>query len=172
MSKKNTPAVRPATSDKEADLLIAAIGAESREIVMIQTALSEDIAKIKVEYEAKAAPIAARIEEATEAVRLYCEANRKRLCPKELKTYRFPSGDISWRAKPKSVKVRGKAERVIDWLRQHGPAKFLREKPELNKEAMLEDIAEAEKVPGITIKSGGEDFSISPFDAKLSQEVA
>ena len=71
------------------------------------------------------------------------------------------------------MKLKGKLETIIEWIRAYGPAIFLRHKTELNKEAMLELPGDAEKVPGVSIVRDGEDFSVDPFDAKLSpREVA
>jgi len=44
--------------------------------------------------------------------------------------------------------------------------KFIRVKEEVNKDAMLAEPDQAMKVPGVTIKSGGEDFIIEPLELK------
>lgn len=173
--RKKSGGINSALTYVQIDMLIASIGAQQRELAMIQTAMSEDLAKIKSGYEDQSAPVLKGINGAMEVIEAWCEAHRAELCPGDAKTYRFPSGEVSWRMRPPRVKIKGAVESAIEWLQHYGPAIFLRHKTELNKEAMLEMPAEAEKIPGVSIARDGEVFSVAPFDAKLSenkQEVA
>jgi phage host-nuclease inhibitor protein Gam len=64
------------------------------------------------------------------------------------------------------VRVTG-AEAVLDVLRKLGLARFIREKEEVNKEAILNEPEAVSHVPGISI-SQGEDFVVVPFEAELA----
>lgn len=62
-----------------------------------------------------------------------------------------------------------KPEDVIETLRRLGLDKFLREKVEVNKDAILAAPKEVEGIAGINIKSGIEDFEIIPFEQTLTE---
>jgi len=57
-------------------------------------------------------------------------------------------------------------EAIIEGCKVAGLEKFIRVKEEINKDAMLAEPDQAMKVPGVTIKSGGEDFIIEPLELK------
>ena len=63
------------------------------------------------------------------------------------------------------------AEAVLDALRRMGLKRFIREKEEVNKDAILNEPAAVAHVPGIAI-SQGEDFVVVPFEAELTAEGA
>lgn len=64
----------------------------------------------------------------------------------------------------------GGAEAVIAYLKAQGLHGFVRSKEEVNKEAMLNQLDKARGLPGVTIVTGLEDFSITPFE--LNTEVS
>ena len=72
-----------------------------------------------------------------------------------------------WRLRPPSVAVRG-VEAVLDQLRRLGLKRFIRQKEEVNKEAILNEPEAVSHVPGISI-SQGEDFVVTPFEAELAE---
>ncbi|EJD2026425.1 host-nuclease inhibitor Gam family protein, partial [Escherichia coli] len=49
-------------------------------------------------------------------------------------------------------------------LRRLGLERFIRVKEEINKDAILNEKEAVKNIPGITIKSDIEDFSIIPFE--------
>jgi phage host-nuclease inhibitor protein Gam len=151
---------------EEADEFIYKIGEASRDRQLAETAMNEDIAKIKAEYEAKAGPAAVSISKLTWGLQTWCEAHRKELLDGDSKTVKFGNGEVSWRNRPASVSLRG-VEKIIEWLRAHKRRRFLRIKYEVNKEAMLAHPRAARKVPGVKIESAGEDFIVAPFESQL-----
>jgi len=113
-------------------------------------------------------------------VQAWCEANRAQLTQDgKVKYANLASGEIKWRMRPPKVVVRG-AETVIELLKQLGLKMFLREKTEINKEAILAGAVfqddkilaptELRAVPGIKLEQA-EDFVIIPFESQL-EEVA
>ena len=100
-------------------------------------------------------------------IQTWCEANRVALCGEADrlgKTANLITGEVAWRQVPPSVQVRG-AEAVIDRLQVMGLGRFIRSKDEVNKEAMLAEPEAVRGIAGITIVTGLENFSITPFEA-------
>ena len=151
---------------EEADEFIYKIGEASRDRQLAETAMNEDIAKIKAEYERKSEPAAAAIKRLTAGLQTWCETHRKTLLIGDSKTVKFGNGEVSWRARPPKVTLRG-LEKILAWLDKHKLYRFVRIIREINKEAMLSDPVEARKIPGVTIGSAGEDFIVTPFESEL-----
>ena len=155
----------------EANAFIQRIGQAQRERDRIQAEMNDRLADIKAEYEAKAQPFKAEIEERTKGVLTFCEANRDELTRGgKVKFHRFPAGEVNWRRRPPKVGIRGVAT-VIERLKALKLTRFLRVKEEINKEAMLAEPDVAGSVDGVKIGSEGEDFVILPFETEL-EEVA
>lgn len=99
-------------------------------------------------------------------IQTWCEANRATLCDGLAKTANLVTGEVSWRQRPPSVGIRG-ADTVIDTLQRMGLERFVRTKNEVNKEAMLNEPDAVRGIAGISIVSGVEDFSITPFSVEV-----
>ena len=137
--------------------------------------MNDAIAAIKEKFEAQALPITEEIQQLRDGLQIYCEANRDSLTQSgKVKFATFTSGEVKWRMTPPSVTVRQVSE-TIKLLLKNGFNRFLREKIEVNKEAIL---AEADAGPAL-LKAGiasisigqKEEFVIEPFETKL-EEVA
>lgn len=166
--KTDAPQLPVPQSRDEAIASIREIGERQREIARIQTAMNDELAVIKEEYEHRAAPHAKRVEALTQGVQIWSEANRQTLTQGgKTKTAVLPSGEVAWRTRPPSVRVTG-AEAVLDALRRAGLTRFIRTKEEVNKEAILNEPEAVAGVAGITI-SQGEDFIVTPFEAELAE---
>jgi phage host-nuclease inhibitor protein Gam len=173
MSKSKSAKIKTPAADyaipsnrEEADEFIYKIGEASRDRQLAETAMNEDIAKIKAEYEAKAGPAAVAISKLTWGLQTWCETHRKELLDGDSKTVKFGNGEVSWRARPPKVTLRG-LDKILAWLDKHKLDRFVRIIREINKEAMLADAVEARKVPGVSIASAGEDFIVAPFESQL-----
>ena len=79
---------------------------------------------------------------------------------------------FGWRARPPSVRTSGKLEVLIASIRGMKLTRFLREKVELDKDAMLADAANAVTIPGIKIASAGEVFFVEPAALGLAPAQA
>ena len=166
-----TPVPQSAT---EASTMLADLGAEQRDLAVIQAALDEAVAAAKAKAEADAAPVKTRIAAMERGLEIWATANRQALTDGgKTKTITLPAGTLAWRAAPPSVSIKGVRE-VLGWLVAEGGdfAGFLRTKAEIDKEAMLKDPALAAKVPGVTIGSTGEAFVVEPAGAVLAPAAA
>ncbi len=141
----------------------------------IEAAMNDEIAASKLRYETEAQPYNEKIQSLRSGIQIYCEAHRDELTQSgRVKFANFSSGEVKWRFTPPSVSVRA-AGATVKRLIEKGLSRFVREKLEVNKEAIL---AEAEAIEvlscaGITGIAIGqkEEFVIEPFETKL-EEVA
>lgn len=169
MAGKTKKLAQPAAqSQEEVEQLIASIGVSQRELVRLEADLGDAVAKAKEKAEQAALPLKEAIAQAEDRISQWCQANRAALTREgKVKFARFSTGQVNWRDRPASVSVRGKVEAILAWLLENKGRKFIRTKMELNKEALLADRAFAATVPGVTIKSAGEDFIIEPHSGEL-----
>lgn len=142
------------------------IGTVSRELIVLQAAMNDEIAKITDGYTGRFTPLQENLKNLQVAVQTWCEANRDELTQAgKSKSANFDTGTVQWRQRPPSVAVRG-VDAVIDTLNRLGLGRFVRTKEELNKDAILNEPAAVAGVAGLSIKSGVEDFVIQPFEKK------
>jgi phage host-nuclease inhibitor protein Gam len=161
---------------EEADRFLLRMGELQQEVLRIQADMNDALAPIKAQFEAKAAPLNSEVETLFQGLHAWAEANRAAELKGESKTIRMGAGELSWRLTPWAVTVR-KADDILKLLRSSRKAvwkTFIREKFELNKEAMLESAesrAEAEKIPGIAI-TRKEEFAAKPFASEIEKVEA
>lgn len=169
--KQAAIAVQVPQSREEAAAAIAKIGEAQRNLARIEADMNDEISAIRARYEEEAEPHRDIIDANTQGVGTWCEANRKNLTQDgKVKTYAFSTGEVSWRTRPPSVSIKG-IEATIDALRRGDLVRFLREKIEINKEAILADPGAVSKIKSIAINQG-EDFAIVPFDVELAAAAA
>lgn len=151
-------------SKEEVQNDIREIGDISRENDRLETEMNDRIAEITNEYAPKFEVNKVKLNTLTNGVQNWCEANREDLTKDgKVKSANLVTGKVEWRQRPPSVSVKG-VDAVIEWLQDSKYQRFLRTKVEVNKEAMLNEPEDAKNIPGITIKSGIEDFAITPFE--------
>lgn len=165
--KTDTFAVRYQTRD-EVEVAIKKIGDLNRELERLAIEQNDRLAAITEEYAPLMNAIKEKLAPKQDAVQAWCESRRDELTQNgKTKTGSFNTGEVQWRQRPPSVGIRG-VDSVLDSLKMRGFTQFIRIKEEINKEAMLNEPDTAASVPGVTIKTGVEDFVITPFE----QEVA
>lgn len=157
-------------SDAEADALIRRVGAASRQLQLIEQSMQAAIARHKQSAEDQAAGPKADLKAMVKALSVWGAANRARLTEggRRQKAV-LPSGAIAWRQRPPSVRIQNVATVLAEILRR-GDRQFIRIKEEINKEAMLADPETARQVPGVSIGSAGETFTVIPAETGI--EVA
>lgn len=172
MSKKPTRvktatfAVRYQNRD-EVELAIKQIGDLQRQLQATEIEQNNELAEITQKFAPKLTALQEQIKPMQEAVQAWCESHRDELTKNgKTKTANFNTGEVQWRQRPPSVAVRG-ADSVIESLKTLGLVRFIRTKEEVNKEAMLNEPELASTVAGITIKTGIEDFVITPFEQEV-----
>lgn len=164
-ARVNVPQNREAVAET-----IREIGLLQRELARIEADMNDELAAVKEAYETDAEPRRQRVAALIAGAQIYGEANRDALTQNgKVKTAAFTTGEIQWRTRPPSVRITG-AEAVLDALRRLGLMRFIREKEEVNKEAILNEPEAVAHVAGISI-SQGEDFIVVPFEAELAGEA-
>lgn len=157
-------------TQEEAIEAIAEIGRRQRERTRIETAMNDELAAVRQQWETQAAPRLDAIKGLSGGVHLWCEAHRDRLTNgNKVKSVHLASGDVKWRLRPPSVRILA-VDNVIAYLKQAGLERFLRIKEEVNKEALLTEPEAVQHIKGITI-SQKEDFVIIPFETELEEIV-
>lgn len=147
---------------------IRAIGDLQRGITRMSAEMNDAIADVTATYQPTLQALNERLKVMQEGVQGYCEAHRNELTNDgKTKTANLITGEVQWRQRPPSVRVTG-AESVIETLQRLGLSAFVREKLEVNKEAILNEPDAVKGVAGIVVVTGVEDFVITPFE----QEVA
>ncbi len=168
-TRLKTPAVAvnvPQSREMAAEA-VAKIGQCSRDLARITANMNDELAAVKARFESMADPLRLQADALTQGVQTWAEANRDSLTQGgKVKTAALTTGEILWRMRPPSVRITG-AEAVLDALRRMGLRRFIREKEEVNKDAILNEPDAVVDVPGIAI-SQGEDFVVVPFEAELA----
>jgi len=158
--KLKTRAGAPAPQNREeAASFIRRIGENNRAIARAEADMNDAIVKLKEAAEATAAPLADETKQLA-ANRALLTDNGKR------KHAELGTGRIEWRLAPPKVTIKG-ADAVLHAIKTLG-LPFVRIKEEIDKEAMLAEPEKARLVPGVSIGSGGETFSVEPFEAELT----
>ena len=164
--KTDTFAVRYQTRD-EVETAIKEIGDLNRELERLPIEQNDKLAAITEEYAPLMNAVKEKLSPKQDAVQAWCESRRDELTQNgKTKTGSFNTGEVQWRQRPPSVGIRG-AESVLESLRTLGLVRFIRTKEEVNKEAMLNEPELAATVAGVTIKTGVEDFVITPFEQDI-----
>ncbi|HBQ0498596.1 TPA: host-nuclease inhibitor Gam family protein [Klebsiella pneumoniae] len=146
---------------------IKQLGDIQRELTRVETEMNDSIAEITASHSPAIEGLKAKMEELQNGIQTWCEAHRDELTNNgKVKFANLTTGEVQWRNRPPSVNIRG-ADAVIDFLKRLGLKRFIRTKEELNKEAMLNEKDAVKNIPGITIKTDVEDFSIIPFEQEV-----
>lgn len=171
MSKTSkNPEIPVPSSKEECSEAVSEIGRLQRERVRIETAMNDELARIKERYEAEAAPCGERIGLLVKGVRIFCEARRDELTDGgKSKTVALAAGELRWRVPPPKVVIRS-PDAVMSALRRLGLQRFIRTKEEISKEALLLEPEAVQQIRGISI-SQKEQLVIVPFESQLEEVV-
>ncbi|EJB1365951.1 host-nuclease inhibitor Gam family protein [Salmonella enterica] len=143
---------------------IKKIGDLQRELEREQTVMNDAIGAITEKHAPGIEALKKDIDTLSKGVQGWCEAHRDELTQNgKTKTASLITGKVEWRNRPPSVGIRG-VETVLETLRRLGLERFIRTKEEINKDAILSEPEAVEGVAGITVRSGVEDFAITPFE--------
>jgi phage host-nuclease inhibitor protein Gam len=168
MAKKklNAADIRVPQSRDEAAEMIAELGRHDRAVQMIEAAMNDALAKLKADAAERAKDHEIKAKALMQGLLLYCTANRDALTDNgKTKTIDFLTGTAAWRFKPASVRISGGEEDLIKLIADKGGdyLNFLRQKTEIDRDAMLKNKELARTLAGVTIGSGGETFTVEPF---------
>lgn len=146
---------------------IAELGRQERMRAKIEVEMNNAITKIKQRYEEEVEPVNLAIKQLSSGINAYCEVHRDELTDGgKIKTVNLPSGTISWRKCPPSVRLTS-PDKVIKLLKEKGLSRFVRIKEEVNKDMILSEQAAVTGIKGIAIVKEKEELAIEPFEVKL-----
>lgn len=169
--KKEQRPIRPLKDLAEAARSIARIGELGREIGAINDDLDERIEQLKADAMARVAPHEEELEETVLNLFAFAEGNRKKLeltDKDERKSCSLPTGVFGWRWNPPKVSI-SDAEKVLSELERRKLTRFIRQVPEVDKQAMLKEPEEAQSVKGVKITQT-EHFFVKPEEAQAAIE--
>ncbi|EDT3088935.1 host-nuclease inhibitor protein Gam [Salmonella enterica subsp. enterica serovar Newport] len=155
-------------SKEQVSVDIKKIGDIQRELTRIETDANDQIAVIMNQNTPKIEALRAELDVLQKGVQTWCEANRSTITKGDSKTANLITGEVAWRKKPDSVSLKG-VEIVIETLKKLKLDRFIRRKEEVNKDAILADREAVKGVTGISIVSGKETFSITPFEQEIEK---
>ena len=168
--KLKTPAGPPAPQNRdECATAIAEYGRMARNRDRLLAEMNDRIAKITEEYQPRIDEHNESIELRLKSIQVFSEANRAELTGNhKVKFANLVTGQVEWRKAPDSVSVpRGEGlVPVLALLKEKKLERFIRVKEEINKEAILLDRQAISGIPGIRIKIGLEEFSVTPFEVE------
>lgn len=145
---------------------IRALGDAQRELTRLETEINDQVAEITAARKEEIDALRTLIETLTSGIHTWCEAHRAELCASGGKTANLITGEVAWRQRPPSVSIRA-VDKVMETLRALGLSRFIRNKEEPNKEAMLADPKSVSGIAGINIVTGVEDFAVTPFEVDV-----
>lgn len=156
-------------SKEQVSVDIKKIGDIQRELTRIETDANDQIAVIMNQNTPKIEALRAELDVLQKGVQTWCEANRADITKDgKTKTANLITGEVAWRTKPDSVSIKG-MELVLETLKKLKLDRFIRRKEEVNKDAILADKKAVENIKGISIVSGKETFSITPFEQEIEK---
>lgn len=154
-------------SREEAANFLHDIGVMQRQVARIEADMNDEIASAKNRAEKATLGLRDSIDAMTIGLRTWCEAHRDALTENGKRKFAdLGTGKIEWRFAPPKVTIRA-AEDVIARIKTLGLSIFLREKIEIDKEAMLREPDKARLIQGVTIGREGENFYCEPFESEL-----
>ncbi|EDW6064299.1 host-nuclease inhibitor protein Gam [Salmonella enterica subsp. enterica serovar Oslo] len=156
-------------SREQVSVDIKKIGDIQRELTRIEADANDQIAVIMNQNTPKIEALRAELDVLQKGVQTWCEANRAEITKDgKTKTANLITGEVAWRTRPDSVSVKG-VDLVLEALKKLKLNRFIRRKEEINKDAILADKKAVENIKGISIVSGKEDFSITPFEQEIEK---
>lgn len=153
-------------SVEDTQVAIKKMGDIQREYLRMSTKMNDEIALVTENYAGDLEDLKAQVEQLQTGIQAFCESRRTDLTNNgKIKTVKFTTGEVSWRQRPPSVSIRG-VDGVLEMLERMGLNKFIREKQEINKDAILNEPDEVKGIAGINVRTGIEDFIVKPFENK------
>lgn len=148
---------------------VAAIGIASRELQRITANMNDALAACKEAFEIEAEPYRLRIQQLTDGLQMWSEANRAALTNDyKVKTVALTTGELVWRMNPPSVRLMAPEEEIIARCEAAGLKEFVDYKARVDKNAIKANPEEAQHIEGIRIGQS-EAFVVVPFEAELAE---
>lgn len=161
------PASRPAAlrvrTQHQATAALGRIGAAQARLARFKAELDVAMAGLRLDHEAKAAPLRAAIEVDTERLRGWFEANRATLLTGKKKSADLATGSAGWKKAPERVVV-AEGVNLLEALEADRKLKrFIRTRSEPDLQALLKESAVAITIPGVSVEGGDDVFFVKPL---------
>jgi len=165
---KAAKAYPPISSRDEADEAIREVGSLLRAKNQIEALLEDEVSALKAEASATVKPLADALKAKIDALHAWAEGHKGELLEKDKRSARLAQGTIGWRWNPPAVKVTGDEAAVIAALRRLNLGDLVREKAEIDKEAILADPKRVDGIAGVSV-SQTEQFWVKPAEIEVEQ---
>jgi len=155
---------------------VALIASLRRERDTIAAELNERISELGVKLAESVEPFDRKIAHLASGVKYFADQNKAKLLEGESKTIKLPTGQLSYRSQPASVKTKS-SQKLVDKILDENEMSawwakiviklskvFLRVKLELDKEACLKNKEHAKEKLGIEFAEDDEKFYIKPAE--------
>jgi phage host-nuclease inhibitor protein Gam len=153
----------------EAQNSLARIGELRRDLARHEAEMNDELADVRGRWQEGAADAQEELAKREAGLKAYCDTYRNGLTDSgRRKFYDFPTGRVGWRVRPPMVVLRN-LKNVLAAIHKLKLTEFLRVKEEVDKEAMLAHQVIAQKIPGVKIRSAGEEFYIEPREEDLGE---
>ena len=141
MSRKKITALAPVLASlSEANSTLARIGEYGRSIQMIESDLAEKILALRKKADEEILPLATNVATLSFGLELYANQHREELLKDGGKTVSLSCGNFGWRWTPPKVSAgRGGDAKVLEKVQALNLSEYIRNTPELDKEALLRD---------------------------------
>jgi phage host-nuclease inhibitor protein Gam len=155
---------------------VALIASLRRERDTIAAELNERISELGVKLAEAVEPFDRKIAHLASGVKYFADQNKAKLLEGESKTIKLPTGQLSYRSQPVSVKTKSSTKIVDKILEENDMSEwwakiviklskvFLRVKLELDKDACLKNKSFAKEKLGIEFNETDEKFYIKPAE--------
>lgn len=166
--KTKAATVRVPQTKEEAVSMIAELGGHQRDRKRLQADMDDQLTIIREQFQKRLAPHEEAIKAIASGVHTWAEANRDSLTNGgKVKTANLMTGEIRWRKTPPSCKL-VRVKEALEELKNLKLTRFIREKEEVNKEAILADQDAVQGCKWISIEST-EEFVIVPLETALEE---
>lgn len=150
----------------EAAHFLATIGKAQRALEKIHTDLNEKVEQLTAQAREDARPHEETVAVFFAGLYAYAQDQRETLTENgKRKTVELPTGTLLWKKTPPAVTIKD-LEAVLRNLKALGLERFIRQKEEVNKEAMLSEPEVAQTVGGVTIGQY-EEFVAKPRELQI-----
>lgn len=165
---KAAKAYPPIASREEAEEAIREVGALLRQKDQAEARLADKIAALKADAIAVCRPLAETLKAKVDALHAWAESHKSELLEDGKRSVKLAQGTIGWRWNPPSVKLAGDESAIIEALRRLNLGDLVREKAEIDKDAILADPKRVEGIAGIAV-SQAEQFWVKPAEIEVEQ---
>lgn len=161
LRKSTTTAASVPQSAAEVEVILARIGELRATLAENAAAVEAQVLTLREREAAQRAPVETEVARLEIQVRTYCNAHRADLTNGgKAKSVRFATGTVSWRKGRARVVLSASEDDVLTALRAAKLTRFIRVVEEIDRQEMLQQPAQARRVPGVDVVEADETITI------------